>query len=74
MRILLTNDDGIYAEGLYAAYKQLIKFADVTVVAPDCEQSSVGHGITLFILCSSKKFLPGVILMGMLSAASRRIV
>lgn len=48
MRILLTNDDGIYAEGLYAAYKELCKFADVMVVAPDSEQSSVGHGITLF--------------------------
>lgn len=48
MRILLINDDGIYAEGIHAAYKALIKFADVTVVAPDCEQSSVGHGITLF--------------------------
>jgi len=48
MRILLTNDDGIYAEGIYAAYKELSKFADVTVVAPESEQSSVGHGITLF--------------------------
>jgi len=48
MHILLTNDDGIYAEGIYAAYKALIKFADVTVVAPAAEQSSVGHGITLF--------------------------
>ena len=48
MKILLTNDDGIYAPGIYAIYKDLIKFADVTVVAPDVEQSSVGHGITLF--------------------------
>jgi len=55
MHILLTNDDGIYAEGLYAAYKQLAQFADVTVVAPDCEQSSVGHGITLFAPLFVKK-------------------
>jgi len=48
MKILLTNDDGIYAPGIYAIYKELIKFADVTVVAPEIEQSSVGHGITLF--------------------------
>jgi len=48
MRILLTNDDGIFAQGIYAAYKELSKFAEVTVVAPDSEQSSVGHGITLF--------------------------
>lgn len=47
MKILLTNDDGIYAEGIYALYKELIKVGDVTVVAPDSERSSVGHGITL---------------------------
>ena len=48
MKILLTNDDGIYASGIYAIYQELVKFADVTVVAPEHEQSSVGHGITLF--------------------------
>ncbi len=48
MKILLTNDDGIFAPGLHAIYKELSKFADVTVVAPKDEQSSVGHGITLF--------------------------
>src|ERR1039458_2999124 len=58
MRILLTNDDGIYAEGIYAAYKALSQIADVTVVAPDCEQSSVGHGITLFYPLFSKKIFP----------------
>ena len=58
MKILLTNDDGIYAEGLYAAYKELSKIADVTVVAPDSEQSSVGHGITLFYPLFVKKISP----------------
>ena len=48
MKILLTNDDGIFAPGIYAIYKELCKFADVTVVAPENEQSSVGHGITLY--------------------------
>ncbi len=48
MKILLTNDDGIFAPGILAIYKELIKFADVTVVAPENEQSSVGHGITLY--------------------------
>jgi 5'-nucleotidase len=47
MNILLTNDDGIYAEGIYAVYQELLKVGDVTVVAPDSERSSVGHGITL---------------------------
>jgi 5'-nucleotidase len=58
MRILLTNDDGIYAEGIHAAYKELSKIAEVTVVAPDSEQSSVGHGITLFYPLFSKKVSP----------------
>jgi 5'-nucleotidase len=48
MNILLTNDDGIYSPGIYAIYKELSKFSNVTVVAPEVEQSSVGHGITLF--------------------------
>lgn len=47
MKILLTNDDGIYADGIWALYQELKKVASVTVVAPDSEQSSVGHGITL---------------------------
>jgi len=47
LSILLTNDDGIYAPGLHALYQALKKIGDVTVVAPDSEKSSVGHGITL---------------------------
>lgn len=47
MRILLTNDDGIYAPGLHALRKELLKVAQVTVVAPATEQSGVGHSITL---------------------------
>ena len=47
MHILLTNDDGIYADGIYAIYSELKKLGKVTVVAPDTERSSVGHGITL---------------------------
>lgn len=47
MRILLTNDDGVYAPGLQALRKELVKLGDVTVVAPVGEQSAVGHSITL---------------------------
>ena len=47
MNILLTNDDGIYAEGLYVLYKEIKKISKVTVVAPESEMSSVGHGITI---------------------------
>jgi 5'-nucleotidase len=47
MRILLTNDDGIYARGLAALYEELSKEADCLIVAPETEQSAVGHAITL---------------------------
>ncbi len=47
MRILLTNDDGIYAPGLRALRLELLKLGQVDVVAPASEQSGVGHSITL---------------------------
>jgi 5'-nucleotidase len=47
MNILLTNDDGIYSEGIKALYGALNCLGDVTIVAPDTERSAVGHGITL---------------------------
>ena len=47
MRILLTNDDGVYAPGLRALRKELQKLGNVTVVAPVGEQSAVGHSVTL---------------------------
>src|SRR5271155_3771096 len=47
LRILLTNDDGVYAPGLRALRQELLKLGDVTVVAPVGEQSAVGHSITL---------------------------
>ena len=47
MDILLTNDDGIYAQGLWALYKRFAIQHSVTVIAPDRERSAVGHGITL---------------------------
>lgn len=47
MRILLTNDDGVYAPGLRALRRELQKLGSVTVVAPATEQSAVGHSITL---------------------------
>lgn len=45
--ILLTNDDGIEAEGLQRLRAALRDFADVIVVAPDRERSAVSHGLTL---------------------------
>jgi 5'-nucleotidase len=45
-RILLSNDDGITAPGLLAAYAELARLGEVTVAAPAENQSGVGHGIT----------------------------
>lgn len=47
MRILLTNDDGIYSPGIYALYKKLKPLGECIVVAPDAERSAQGHAITL---------------------------
>jgi 5'-nucleotidase len=46
MRILVSNDDGIYSPGIAALARVARKFGDVRVVAPDVEQSSAGHAIT----------------------------
>lgn len=47
MRFLLTNDDGIYAQGLAAIKHELDKVGEAVVIAPLTEQSAVGHTITL---------------------------
>jgi len=46
MRILVTNDDGIYSPGISTLANIASKFGEVRVVAPDVEQSSMGHAIT----------------------------
>jgi 5'-nucleotidase len=45
--ILITNDDGIFAPGIYALWEAMKEIGDITVVAPDSEKSAVGHAITL---------------------------
>ena len=45
--ILVTNDDGIYAPGIYALYNAMKKIGDARVVAPEMEQSAVGHALTI---------------------------
>ncbi|MBO8167594.1 MAG: 5'/3'-nucleotidase SurE [Thermoanaerobacteraceae bacterium] len=47
MRILLTNDDGIYAKGLQTLLEHIKPLGDVFVVAPERERSASGHGITV---------------------------
>ena len=46
MRILITNDDGIYSPGILSLAEAASSFGDVRIVAPDVERSSAGHSIT----------------------------
>lgn len=46
LRILISNDDGIYSPGIAALAKVAARFGEVRIVAPDVEQSSMGHAIT----------------------------
>src|SRR5437868_13073664 len=45
-RILICNDDGIYSPGIASLAKVASRFGHVRIVAPDVEQSSMGHAIT----------------------------
>jgi 5'-nucleotidase len=47
MRILLTNDDGIHAPGIFALKESLSGIGEVFVVAPERPRSASGHSITL---------------------------
>lgn len=47
MHILLTNDDGMHADGLQALRKQLEGKYQLSIVAPHSEKSAIGHGITV---------------------------
>ena len=46
-KILITNDDGIFAPGIRALWEAMCEIGDPIVIAPDTEQSAVGHAITL---------------------------
>ena len=46
MRILVSNDDGIYSPGIAALAEVASEFGEVRIVAPDVERSSAGHSIT----------------------------
>jgi 5'-nucleotidase len=55
MRILLTNDDGVYAPGLAAMERVLRRLGEVFVVAPLREQSGVAHSITFLTPLQARK-------------------
>jgi len=58
LKILVSNDDGIYARGLWALVRELKGVGEVIVVAPDREQSAVGTSVTLHYPLRVKKVKP----------------
>lgn len=62
MRILITNDDGIHAQGLLPLALWASKLGEVTVIAPKYEQSGKSHGIEIHKAFEVKKvdFAPGI--------------
>jgi 5'-nucleotidase len=48
LRILISNDDGVDAPGIWALYKEISSIGDTTVVAPATERSAVGHAISVY--------------------------
>ena len=60
MKILVTNDDGIFADGLRALVKELKNMAQVVVVAPDRELSAMGAAVSLHQPVRARKVAPVV--------------
>jgi len=57
--IVLTNDDGFNAEGIRALRKAMAADFDVMVVAPESEQSAMGHAITLNAPLKARRVVEG---------------
>lgn len=48
MKALISNDDGVTASGIFAAKKAIEDLCDTCIVAPETQQSGIGHALTLF--------------------------
>ena len=61
MRILITNDDGVYSPGIAALAQVASRFGEARIVAPDVEMSSASQSITASRPVRYKRTaLPGV--------------
>lgn len=63
MKLLLVNDDGIFAKGLFVLAKTLSKKHDITVVAPEAQRSAKSHSVSLWDSLTVTKIdmaIPGV--------------
>lgn len=54
--ILVCNDDGIFAPGILALAEVADEFGEVVIIAPDRQQSAVGHAITVSTPLRSRSF------------------
>lgn len=59
-RILVTNDDGVHAEGIRVLAEAMAPLGDVTIVAPIQESSAIGHALTLRRPLRLETIRPGV--------------
>ena len=48
MKILISNDDGVTASGIFASKKAVEDLGDTLVIAPELQQSGIGHALTLY--------------------------
>ena len=60
MEILVTNDDGVFADGLWTLVGELRNIAQVVVVAPDRELSAIGTAVSLHQPVRARKVMPMV--------------
>lgn len=67
--ILVTNDDGVDAPGIIALAEEMKKLGEIIVVAPDRQQSAVGHSLTMSTPLRATRFsrngnIPGFAING----------
>jgi len=61
MRILATNDDGVYSPGLRILVKRLSEAGEVLVIAPDRERSAIGHSFSMHHPIRVREIEPGIV-------------
>lgn len=61
MKILISNDDGVYAKGINVLAEHLKDLGDVHIVAPDRNRSGASNSLTLSTCLRLKRIRPGVI-------------
>lgn len=55
-RILVCNDDGIFSKGIRALVQALERIGHVDVVAPNAQQSAVGHALTVAVPLRAERY------------------